>query len=89
MNNSINEVKKMNNTSVFTDHLKILAEYSEKVDTGTATNDDYVDFQRMLPRITKAMQDGYYKMPEYEALTRAYHIIKDSFRVVLGLDSAL
>lgn len=89
VNDSINEVKKMNDTSVFTDHLKTLAEYSEKVDMGTVTNDDYVDFQRMLPRITKAMQDGYYKMPEYEALTRAYHIIKDSFRVVLGLDPAL
>ena len=88
MNDSINEVKKMINTSVFTDHLKILAEYSEKIDTGTVTDDDYVDFQQILPRIIKAMQDGYYKMPEYVALTKTYYIIKEGFRVVLGLDQA-
>ena len=86
MNDSINEVKKMNDTSVFTDHLKTLAEYSEKVDMGTATDEDYADFQQMLPRIIKAMQDGYYKMPEYVALTRTFYVIKDGFRVVLGLD---
>lgn len=86
MNDSINEVKKMNDTSVFTDHLKILAEYSEKVDMGTATDEDYADFQQMLPRIIKAMQDGYYKMPEYVALTKIFYIIKEGFRVVLGLD---
>lgn len=79
----------MSDTSVFTDHLKILAEYSEKVDKGTATDEDYADFQNLLPRIIKASQDGYYKMPEYVALTRVYYIIKDSFRVVLGLDPAL
>ena len=88
VNDSINEVKKMNDTSVFTDHLKTLAEYSEKVDMGTVTNDDYVDFQQILPRIIKAMQDGYYKMPEYVALTKTYYIIKEGFRVVLGLDQA-
>ena len=86
VNDSINEVKKMNDTSVFTDHLKILAEYSEKVDMGTATDDDFADFQQMLPRIIKAMQDGYYKMPEYVALTKIFYIIKEGFRVVLGLD---
>lgn len=86
VNDSINEVKKMNDTSVFTDHLKILAEYSEKVDMGTATDEDYADFQQMLPRIIKAMQDGYYKMPEYVALTKIFYIIKEGFRVVLGLD---
>lgn len=89
LNDSINEVKKMDGTSVFTDHLKILAEYSEKVDSGTATDEDFADFQQMLPRIIKAMQDGYYKMPEYVALTRTFYVIKDSFRVVLGLDPAL
>ena len=88
LNDSINEVKKMDGTSVFTDHLKILAEYSEKVDMGTATDEDYADFQQMLPRIIKAMQDGYYKMPEYVALTKIFYIIKDGFRVVLGLDQA-
>lgn len=88
VNDSVNEVKTMNNTSVFTDHLKILAEYSEKIDTGTVTDDDYVDFQQILPRIIKAMQDGYYKMPEYVALTKIFYIIKDGFRVVLGLDQA-
>ena len=88
VNDSINEVKKMNDTSVFTDHLKTLAEYSEKIDTGTVTDDDYVDFQQILPRIIKAMQDGYYKMPEYVALTKIFYIIKDGFRVVLGLDQA-
>ena len=76
----------MNDTSVFTDHLKTLAEYSEKVDMGTATDEDYADFQQMLPRIIKAMQDGYYKMPEYVALTKIFYIIKEGFRVVLGLD---
>lgn len=76
----------MNDTSVFTDHLKTLAEYSEKVDMGTVTDDDYVDFQQILPRIIKAMQDGYYKMPEYVALTKIFYIIKEGFRVVLGLD---
>ena len=81
VNDSINEVKKMNDTSVFTDHLKILAEYSEKVDMGTATDDDFADFQQMLPRIIKAMQDGYYKMPEYVALTKIFYIIKEGFRV--------
>lgn len=76
----------MADTSVFTDHLKTLAEYSEKVDMGTVTNEDYIAFQQVLPRIIKAMQDGYYKMPEYVALTKTYYIIKEGFRVVLGLD---
>ena len=78
----------MNNTSVFTDHLKTLAEYSEKIDMGTVTNEDYIAFQQVLPRIIKAMQDSYYKMPEYVALTKTYYIIKEGFRVFLGLDQA-
>lgn len=78
----------MNGTSVFTDYLKILADYSEKVDTGTATDDDFAVFQRMLPKIIKAMQDGHCNMSESEVLTRAYHIIISGFRIVLGLDPA-
>ena len=76
----------MKNTSVFTDYLKTLADYSERIDTGEVTHDDFSDFQKLNTRITKAYQTGYFHKGEYEALIEIYYYLKDGFRIVLGLD---
>jgi len=76
----------MSDTSVFTDYLKVLADYSERVDKCEVTNDDFGEFQQLKDRITKAYQRGYYKKSEYEALNIIYFYLHDAFREVLKLD---
>lgn len=76
----------MNSTTVFTEYLKTLADYSERVDNGQISHDDFIEFQKLEPRITKAYQNGYFKHPEYSALNTIYFFIKDGFRIVLQLD---
>ena len=76
----------MDSTTVFTDYLKTLADYSEKVDNGEVTHTDFIEFQKLEARIIKAYQTGYFKHPEYSALTTIYSYIKDGFRIVLQLD---
>ena len=72
--------------SVFTELLQLLGEYSEKVDDGTLTHDDFGEFQKLESRIIKAYQRGYFHNREYRALTAAYYFIKEGARIVLRLD---
>ena len=72
--------------SVFTELLQFLGEYSEKVDSGSLSHDDYTEYQRLEARIINAYQRGYYHRQEYEVLTGAYYYIKEGARIVLGLD---
>lgn len=76
----------MGSTSVFTDYLKTLANYSEKIDNGEVTHTDFIEFQRLEARITKAYQTGYYHDREYRALNAIYFYLKEGFRIVLQLD---
>lgn len=76
----------MNGHSLFTDLLTTLAGYSAAVDTGTASHSDFIEFQKLDGRITRAYQNGYYKDREYRTLCNAYLHIKEGFRIVLGLD---
>ena len=41
--------------SVFTELLQLLGDYSEKVDNGTFSDDDYTDYQRLEARDIMAM----------------------------------
>ncbi len=72
--------------SVYTEILQALTGYSAAVDAGTASHDDFTEFQRLEVRITRAYQNGYYKHPEYRTLIACYQYIKAGFRVILGLD---
>lgn len=72
--------------SVFTELLQLLGDYSEKVDNGTISDDDYIDYQRLEARIINAYKVGYFHNREYEALTGAYYYIKEGARDVLKLD---
>ena len=72
--------------SVFTDYLKTLVEYSEKVDAAEVSNDDYIEYQVLESWILSAYQKGYYNQQAYKALTGIYYQIKDNFRTVLGLE---
>ncbi len=70
--------------SVFTDILKELCEYSEKVDTGTATHEDFGNLQKLQPRIIKAYQEGRFHRPEYTALMNTYFRNMEEYRQALG-----
>jgi len=72
--------------SLYTELLQTLGQYSAAVDTGAATHSDFIEFQRLEVRITRAYQNGYYKHPEYRTLIACYQYIKAGFRVILGLD---
>lgn len=72
--------------SVFTELLQLLGDYSEKVDNGTFSDDDYTDYQRLEARIVDSYKIGYYGNVEYRALTSAYYYIKGGAREVLNLD---
>ena len=72
--------------SVFTELLQQLGEYSEKVDDGTLTHDDFGQFQFLEPQIISAYKSGHIHNIEYRVLTGAYYYIKDGAREVLGLD---
>ena len=72
--------------TVFTELLQELAEYSARVDTGEITHDDFVELQRIEPRIIRGRQDHRYEGEAYRALVGAYHYIKDGARIVLDLD---
>ena len=73
-------------TSVFTEMLGQLAEYSAAADTGAATHSQFLELQRLHVRIMQAHNEGRFSEPQYRALTAAYFDIKDNFRVVLGLN---
>lgn len=72
--------------SVFTEYLQQLAGYSEKVDTGAFTHDDFIEYQRIEPRIVKAYKDGRFHDREYRALIAVYQYVKEGARIILGLD---
>ena len=73
-------------TSVFTEMLQQLAEYSAAADNGTATHSQFIELQRLNVRIMNARNTGHLREPQYKALSAAYFDIKDNFRVVLGLN---
>ena len=72
--------------SVYTELLKILAEYSERVDAAEVGHDDFIEFQKLQPRIIKAYQTGYFKHREYTTLNNIYYYVKEGFRIDLGLE---
>lgn len=73
-------------TSVFTEMLQQLAEYSAAADNGTATHSEFIELQRLNARIMNARNTGHIREQQYKALSAAYFDIKDNFRVVLGLN---
>ena len=66
--------------------LQLLGAYPEKVYSGTLTDNDYVDFQRIESRIIEAYKNGKVDNEEYRLLARAYYHIKAAARAVLRLD---
>ena len=72
--------------TVFTEHLQILTRYAVRLDTGTATDNDFLEFQRFHPRITKAYQDGRYQHREYTALNNIYYHLHEDFRIYFNLN---
>lgn len=76
----------MANTSVFTELLQALAAYSEKVDKAEVTDNDFLEFQDIKSQIIRGYHAKYFGGDEYTALNSIYHIVKDGFREVLGLD---
>lgn len=72
--------------SVFTERLQQLGKYSEKVDDGTLTHDDFGQLQPMESQIIDAYKGGQLINVEYRVLMGAYYYIKDGAREVLGLD---
>ena len=74
----------MYGTSVFTDILKELCEYSEKVDMGTATHEDFGSLQKLQSRIIKAYREGHFHVPEYSALMTIYSRNMEEYRQALG-----
>lgn len=70
----------------YTKLLQLLGAYSEKVYSGTLTDNDYVDFQRIESRIIEAYKNGKFDNEEYRSLARAYYHIKAAARAVLRLD---
>lgn len=73
--------------SVFTEILQALGEYSEKVDCGTITQEDYTEYQQTGARIIRAYKTGRFQNDEYRALLGIYHYTAEGARYVLGLDS--
>lgn len=73
--------------SVFTEILKELAEYSAAVDNGTATHEDFIEFQKLGVRIINAHNRGYFNRRQYSALDNAYFDIKEGFRIILNLNT--
>lgn len=74
--------------TVFTEVLRDLAEWSERVDDGSITNNEFAELQRLEPRILRARHEGRFEADEYRALMSIYHYIKDGARCVLHLDQS-
>ena len=68
----------MEQTSVFTEYLQELADYSARTDTAKITDADYVRLQRMVPRIVSSYQNKYLNTWEYRALNCVYACVKDT-----------
>ena len=73
-------------TSVFTELLQQLAEYSAAADNGTATHSEFIELQKVNVRTMNARNTGHINEYQYKALSAAYFDIKDNFREVLGLN---
>lgn len=73
--------------SVFTEILQALGEYSEKVDTGELSPDDYTEYQQLKARTIRAYKTGRFNNDEYRALLGVYHYIEAGARYVLEMDS--
>lgn len=74
----------MHGTSVFTDILKELCEYSEKVDTGAATHEDFANLQKLEPRIINAYRECRFRSARYIALMNIYNTTMEAYRYALG-----
>lgn len=75
----------MANTSVLTDYIILLARYRIIVELSTSDNieNDFVEFQKLLPRIINAYQKGYYNHENYKALCTMYYDIYHSFQLAV------
>ena len=71
--------------TVYTELLQALATWSARVDEGDITHNDFVDLQRIGPRIIKARDDARYTSAEYNALMATFGYIVEGARSVLGL----
>ena len=75
-----------NRRSAFTKLLQRLGAYSEKVDDGSLTDNDFVDFQALESRIIGEYQSRHFHRNEYLILTGAYYYLKTKARILLRLD---
>lgn len=72
--------------SEFTEILKQLGKYSERVDAGKITDDEFVEYQQLEAKITDAYKKGSFHDTKYRVLIAAYYHIKEGARQALGLD---
>ena len=70
----------------FTNYLKRLSEYSEHVDAGTVTGDEYSEFQGLLYELGEARDTKKLANNQYTALCASYFVLKYELRDALGLD---
>lgn len=70
----------------FTNYLQRLAAYSEHIDAGTVTDDEYSEFQRFLYELSEARDAKEIENNQYTALCSSYFVLKYEFRDALGLD---
>ena len=74
--------------TVYTELLRDLAEWSARVDEGSITHNDFVDLQRIGPRIIKARDEGRYTSAEYHSLMATFGYIVEGARSLLGIGDA-
>ena len=72
--------------SEFSELLQQLGGYSERVDAGKITDDDFIEYQRLEARIIDAYQKGSFHNTKYRVLMAAYCHIKEEARQALRLD---
>ena len=69
--------------TVYTEILQDLAEWSERVDEGDITDNDFVDLQQIRQRIIQGHNERRYETDEYRALITTYNHIADEARAIL------
>ena len=70
-------------TRAFNKHLQALAGYSGKITGGTYSDKDDIDLQRQAADITDDYQHDELTRAEYEAINRAYFVLRDAGRDAL------
>lgn len=73
-------------TSVFSERLADLLKHSLKLDTGAATDTDFIELQKLEARITTGYQTGYYTGDAARALSTIAAQLHKDYRTALKLD---